>query len=116
MPKPELPLFKALRERAGLSIEDAAALIDVSMRSAYRYEGGKHPRKAVKAHSRRPATKRAGKRAKPYDFTFIDLFAGIGGLRGPFEKEAKDQSCAPSSNRMKKWIQNTSSRNICGIT
>jgi DNA (cytosine-5)-methyltransferase 1 len=85
MSEAELPSFKTLRERAGMSLEEAASLIEVSMRTAYRYEGGKSPR-ALAIKTLQAACNKNTQAAKPNDFTFIDLFAGIGGLRGPFER------------------------------
>lgn len=79
--------FSRLRERAGLSVEDIAARAGFSMSTVYRWErGDAKPRQAavymledlVKNHH--PATEKGGAA-----FRFIDLFAGIGGLRRGFE-------------------------------
>ncbi len=52
--------FTALREEAGLTVEDAAALLDVTVRTVYRYEEGKStPAPAGSAH--------AAGRSKPSD-------------------------------------------------
>jgi DNA (cytosine-5)-methyltransferase 1 len=78
--------FTLLREQAGLTLEEAARSIRVSLRSAYRHESGESSpsplaiemlRLMVEAH-RKVAKKSAS-------FTFIDLFAGVGGLRIGFE-------------------------------
>ncbi len=78
--------FSGLRQQAGVSIEELSAQSGFSVRQLYRYECGEGtPRKAV-IHlleqiirsSRSPAP------ANPV-FRFIDLFAGIGGLRRGFE-------------------------------
>src|ERR1700678_752836 len=41
MRKVTRPEFTQLRERAGLSLDEAAELIEVSERTAYRYDAGK---------------------------------------------------------------------------
>jgi DNA (cytosine-5)-methyltransferase 1 len=76
-------MFAVLRKQAGLTLEEAANLVGVSARQAQLYDNGEcqtpHPvwkllNTAIDRHeSARPA------------FRFIDLFAGIGGLRIGFE-------------------------------
>lgn len=78
--------FSALRQRAGLSVEELAKETGFSTRTIYRWESGEmEPRAAViralevlSAYPPRPANSQA-------TFRFIDLFAGIGGLRRGFE-------------------------------
>lgn len=76
--------FAALRVRAGLSLEDAAGLTGYSIRQLQRWEAGVgKPREAAgrlltSMAGSLPAT--AGTR-----FNFIDLFAGIGGIRKGFD-------------------------------
>lgn len=77
--------FTALREQAGLDLRQVAELLDVSDRTAYRYENGdgkpsKLAMRALKYAAERRAAKDRG------EFTFIDLFSGIGGLRRAFDK------------------------------
>jgi len=77
--------FSLLRERAGLTIEEAASTFRVSIRSAYRYESGQSaPTKLVMEilDMMAEANQKTGTDTK---FRFIDLFAGIGGLRVGFE-------------------------------
>lgn len=79
--------FRELRERTGRSQAELAAEIGYSEREVRRWEAGeKTPRasviRAVEAlipARRRSSQENAGR------FTFIDLFAGIGGLRRGFE-------------------------------
>lgn len=86
MAKVAAPDFKTLREKAGLDLHEAAELIEVSLRTAYRYERGKEPRKLAIKTLEAACDNKKMQAAKPHEFTFVDLFAGIGGLRGPFEK------------------------------
>ncbi|PWW00357.1 DNA (cytosine-5)-methyltransferase 1 [Hoeflea marina] len=76
--------FTALREKAGMTIAQAAELLDVSMRTARRYEDGEsQPRRLeLKALER---ISQQGMKEPSIRFRFIDLFAGIGGLRLGFE-------------------------------
>lgn len=79
-------IFKQLRERVPLDVREAAKLLGVSEATAYRYERGEtEPGKADLTLLRSFAE--AGKRQPPgkASFRFIDLFAGIGGLRLGFE-------------------------------
>ncbi|MDE2385588.1 MAG: DNA (cytosine-5-)-methyltransferase [Alphaproteobacteria bacterium] len=82
--------FSSLRQAAGLTIKEAAEELGVSTSTAYRYESGESsPRQSeLRAlHGLGLARPKAKKNAPPADgwFSFIDLFAGIGGLRRGFE-------------------------------
>lgn len=77
--------FNRLREKAGLTIDESAALLGLSVRTTYRYESGESkPRKPVLDVLKEAAAKRTNPPATG-EFRFIDLFAGIGGLRIGFE-------------------------------
>lgn len=77
--------FSCLRQKTGLSVPEVASMLGYTERQVYRWESGEHaPRKVVmdKLESLRQ------ERCAPtsgHAFTFIDLFAGIGGLRLGFE-------------------------------
>jgi DNA (cytosine-5)-methyltransferase 1 len=74
--------FSELRQRANLTIQQAAYLSGYGERTVYRWESGEKPRQAVlDMLSSRIRRDESGGRA----FGFIDLFAGIGGLRKGFE-------------------------------
>lgn len=76
--------FTQLCGQAGLTQEEARSLLEVSERTAYRYANGTAslPRLVEKvlreAANKKPASHNAA-------FRFIDLFAGIGGLRIGFD-------------------------------
>ena len=75
--------FSRLRQEAGLTIPDAAEALGYGERTVYRWERGESaPRKAALEILRKTV---AGKPGSASAFTFIDLFAGIGGLRQGFE-------------------------------
>ena len=79
--------FALLRERTGLSIQQLADRIGFSARTVYRWDRGERPPRKVAIHyldrlasdARLPA-------ADDPPFRFIDLFAGIGGLRRGVER------------------------------
>lgn len=79
--------FSILREKSGLSLQDVADKTGRSLRTIYRWEKGETPSdklvtdmlvKASQLATEQNATKKSS-------FTFIDLFAGIGGMRMGFE-------------------------------
>ncbi len=83
--------FAKLRERAGLSVEDAALMLHVSERTIRRYEivgprGSDAPPLAMDFMQRMANVQVPMIAAAATDFKFVDLFAGIGGLRRPFEE------------------------------
>lgn len=80
----QLTEFASLRKKTGLTVAEAAKLVGYDRRMVYRWENGESmPRRAVvealRTHISEPQPTYGA------DFTFIDLFAGIGGLRRGFE-------------------------------
>jgi DNA (cytosine-5)-methyltransferase 1 len=78
--------FSVLRQQAGLSVSETAVRMGFAERTVYRWESGEtKPKRAVldllKSLIPANATEWSGR----YGFNFIDLFAGIGGLRKGFE-------------------------------
>lgn len=87
--------FILLRDKAGLSFEEVSTLTGLTERHVRRYEdlgpAGCDPQKLVldamrAAAENRPFQLQIAPSAAKADFTFIDLFAGIGGLRIPFQE------------------------------
>jgi DNA (cytosine-5)-methyltransferase 1 len=76
--------FTRLHRQAGLSFDEAIRLINVSRSTGYRYQRGERELKGLelKALEEAAAVRMA---ETPGWFRFIDLFAGIGGLRKGFE-------------------------------
>jgi DNA (cytosine-5)-methyltransferase 1 len=84
-PRRSLSEFAILRERAGLSPKEVADLVGRSLRTVYRWEHGQTtPSRAVLALLRQIADAGIPPQRRPV-FTFVDLFAGIGGMRMGFE-------------------------------
>jgi DNA (cytosine-5)-methyltransferase 1 len=83
--------FSELRVMAGMSIEEVAAEFQYSTSQVYRWERGEGAPKAA-VYKAIEGFMLAGKKSKlisatdnPIKFDFIDLFAGIGGLRIGFQ-------------------------------
>lgn len=83
--------FGDLRARLGLGTDEVAAFLGVSERTVYRYEKGESKPRGRDILAMRGLLAGGRQRKLPFpreaadrDFTFIDLFAGIGGLRRGF--------------------------------
>lgn len=76
--------FSSLRQQVGLTVSEAAERLGYTERQIYRWENGDtQPRKALLELLRSMKPEAAEKPEAA--FSFIDLFAGIGGLRKGFE-------------------------------
>jgi DNA (cytosine-5)-methyltransferase 1 len=81
--------FKLLRIASGLSTRETADLLDISTATVKNYETGKNePKKPVLELLKARSEQYSRTRPEPTEgkFSFIDLFAGIGGMRTGFEK------------------------------
>ena len=78
--------FSSLRVRSGFSIDELSEQLEYSPRQLYRWEKGEsRPREAVLTALRGMAESSTAAYIHETCFTFIDLFAGIGGLREGFD-------------------------------
>lgn len=78
--------FCILREKTGYSIEETAELLGKSQRTIYRWEkGDSNPDFSSLTKLSKIVESNLPYETKTSNFKFIDLFAGIGGLRKGFE-------------------------------
>lgn len=78
--------FSILRQQAGLSLRDAAEVLGYESRQVYRWESGEcSPRASVITALRSHLPVAPAEKGSEASFRFIDLFAGIGGVRRGFE-------------------------------
>jgi DNA (cytosine-5)-methyltransferase 1 len=82
--------FSELRQAAGMTVKEIAEELEISVSTAYRYENGEcKPRageiRALGFLANQKSGTKAARRTSEGWFSFIDLFAGIGGLRRGFE-------------------------------
>lgn len=77
--------FARLREQAGLTLAEAAGILEVSERTVYRYESGVSQPSRLAVRTLKEKISERASLPQRSSFRFIDLFAGIGGLRLGFE-------------------------------
>lgn len=78
--------FAQLRQKAGLTVAQVAETVGFSASTVYRWDRGEQsPRRAAIEMLRRVITDRVADEPASAGFSFVDLFAGIGGLRRGFE-------------------------------
>lgn len=79
--------FAELMDRAGLGLKEAAELLSTNARTVRRHMNGEGKRiDALKLDKLREVANSRCARKRPEGFRFIDLFAGVGGIRIPFEE------------------------------
>lgn len=101
--------FSILRMKAGLSIEEAADFLEVSRRTAYRYERQQTCPRPRDLRALQGLVVSGVKIGGQRWFRFVDLFAGIGGLRIGFE--AIGGKCAFTSE-WDRYARETYARNF----
>ena len=81
--------LRSLRETMELTQAELASRLDCNRRTVHRWESGETTPSTATVRFLRQLVRESGGRGagvKPDDFTFIDLFAGIGGMRAGFER------------------------------
>jgi DNA (cytosine-5)-methyltransferase 1 len=79
--------LRYLRERIGMSRAELAAALGYSSRQVQRWEqSGAGPKAGIRDRIMQILDKRSNQVNEESGFRFIDLFAGIGGLRRPFDE------------------------------
>lgn len=90
--------------------KEVAALLDVDAKTVSRWKSGKiHPSSVVALALREIVTKEPKNDSGNHDFTFIDLFAGIGGIRMGFQQQGG--KCVFTSE-WNNWSQKTYAANF----
>ena len=81
--------LRSLRESMELTQAELASRLDCNRRTVHRWESGETTPSTATVRFVRQMVRESGRREpgyQPGDFTFIDLFAGIGGMRAGFER------------------------------
>ena len=89
--------FTLLRCRAGFTVPELATQVGVTERTIYRWESGEVKPKALAVRWLEERIAKPVQGQGNAGFRFIDLFAGIGGLRTAFEDEVVGGRCVFTS-------------------
>lgn len=81
--------FSDLRKRAGMSVDEVARELGYDTSTVYRWERGETAPKAVVYRSLQTLLQFSPRPASADEFSFVDLFAGIGGLRRGFDHRGR---------------------------
>ena len=101
--------FSKLRQAVGLTIPEATQALGYGKQTICRWETGEGaPRRAALLYLRRAASERPKTEEQ---FSFVDLFAGIGGLRRGFE--AIGGKCVFTSEWDKYCVKTYLANNVC---
>ncbi|WP_323760490.1 DNA (cytosine-5-)-methyltransferase [Maricaulis sp.] len=76
--------FRECREKAGMSVEATASHFNVTPKTVYRWESGEVAPNPIFVKELQSMFVREDRGPDDFDFRFIDLFAGIGGIRRGF--------------------------------
>jgi DNA (cytosine-5)-methyltransferase 1 len=79
--------FAELRQQSGMSVQDVAKLLKRPVRTVYNWEKGKGGPVPTEIDRLLSGQKTRSGTSREPSFRFIDLFAGIGGLRRAFDTE-----------------------------
>ena len=77
--------FSKLRHQSGLPPKELADRLGISVRTLSRYEKGESSPRPPMVESLKNLVKQSRARVPVQGFTFVDLFAGIGGIRRAFD-------------------------------
>ncbi|MEL6415088.1 MAG: DNA (cytosine-5-)-methyltransferase [Pseudomonadota bacterium] len=103
--------FTEIREQTGLSVAEVAALLGRQNRTIYNWEdgrGGPKPAEVEKLLAAKPT--QTLPKAEP-KFRFVDLFAGIGGLRRAFDAQTGVGGQCVFTSEWDKYARITYSKN-----
>lgn len=103
--------FTELRHQTGLSVAEVADLLGRPMRTVYNWDEGRGGPKPAEVEKVLAAVRSHAPQTGKPAFRFIDLFAGIGGLRRAFDMETGVGGQCVFTSEWDKYARITYSRN-----